>query len=296
MKRILKAVLFLLLISCKENTAENDIRKSEEGVNAQNLDTIPYSNQLLDSILLCGDYSYMNGYFTIPYNGCIYKPETINKIGNIEIYLMPKKKINENDIENEEKKINTLSINDLKNNYKIYLFIIDKKFLEYNKNMEVAYYPMFPHKQMVYMYSNKWEKINTLNILDENNAMYKKVKGDLLRSDLISDTVTLDGNYHVKTKVVSVESGDPIELDFYINVKQPEATLSIGSNNGMESYCEGAYNIQKDGDVFMLEYIGEGICTSDVNESVFVIKYENDKFYIRSKRFYDDKWIVLTKK
>lgn len=286
-------LLLILLLSCKENKADSSATNTKLIVNNNDSDSITYSNQVLDSILFCGDYSYMHGYFTIPYNGCIYNQETINKIGNIEIYLVPKEKINNNDIKNEENILNKLSISELKNKYKIYVFIIDKKFLSYNKNMEMQYYSKFPYKQIIYTYSNKWDKIQTLNVKNENDSLYEKIKEKLLPSDLINNNLDIEGHFHIKTTVISVESGEPIEVNFYLSFNKSEAVLSIGSNNGMEAYCEGAYKIDKNADILKLSYTGEGICTSDSDESSILIKKVNDIFYIKSKRFYENDWQVL---
>jgi hypothetical protein len=51
MKTTFKIILFLLLMSCKENKAERSVEKSMEVINKHDSDTILYSNQSLDNIL-----------------------------------------------------------------------------------------------------------------------------------------------------------------------------------------------------------------------------------------------------
>lgn len=294
MKITLNIILFILLISCKENRAESSVGKSKEVIIKNYLDSINYSNQSLDSILLCDKYSYMSGYFTIPYNGCNYIPNTNNKIGDVEVYLIPNKKIDMNDIDKEENKLNALSIEQIKSNYKIYLFIIDKSFISYHANREVTYYANLPYKQTVYTYTNTWEKIETLNITEENDSIYKEIKTKLLSADLIKQMSNLKGSFRIKTLVEAIETGDTIEMNFYFQFDSSSAILSIGSNAPEEAYCEGDYKLSIDGDIIMLEYVGDGSCTTG-GENIFLIKYEESKFLIRSKRFLKNEWQVLVK-
>lgn len=297
MKSIFKILLFIVFVSCRENIAENSMVDTKEvSITKVDSDTTTYSNQSLDSIILCNNYAYMYGYFSIPDYGCIYKPETINKIGNVEVYLVPKNKINITEYEKEEDKLNSLSINEIKSQYKIVVFVIDKKFLSYNKNADVIYYPNFPYTQCIYTYSTQWDKIETLHIINEKDSLYGKIKEKLLNTDLIdNETMGIEGRFHIKTTVLSVESGEPVEVKFYLKINRSEAILSIGSNNGMEAYCEGAYKIEKNADILKLIYNDEGICTSDSDESSIYIKKTKEFFYIKSKRFYEDSWNILEK-
>jgi hypothetical protein len=294
MKTTLKIILFILLMSCEENKAESSVADSKEIVGNVNSDTLKYTDQLLDSTLLCGDYSYMHGYFAVPYNGCIYQPNSINKIGNVQIYLIPKRKINENNIENEENLLNTLSIDELKNNYNIYVFSIDKKFLIHDETREVIYYAKSPYKQVVYNYSNGWKQIKILNIENGNDSIYTNYKSELLSSHLINENVDLDGGYKVNALVTTIENEDTIRLNFYFTFHKSNAMLSIGTNEYLEAYCEGNYKRSMDGDLILLEYVGEGLCPTG-GEGDFVIKYEDNKFLIRSKRFLGNEWQVLMK-
>lgn len=299
--RIVVVTVLLILFGCKENN-QDSIKVGQKNI-ATNVivDKTNYSNEALDNLLKCGDYSYMDGYFTIADYGCIYQPNKINKLGNAEVYLVPKKEPKENlDVEKEESKIGKMSIEDLKEFYDIYILIIDKKYLAHNVNMDVPYYPNYPYKQAIYKYEDGvYKNTATLNISNEKDSQYNDWKTKFLNNSNRSKqkiTSDLKGDYFIKTKVSSVETGDPIDVSFYFSFDVSKAILSIGTNNSLEAYCEGSYSVSANDNTLTLKYTGEGTCTSDEEESTFLIKKEDNQYYIKSKRFYDFKWQGLNKK
>ncbi|MGQ7946609.1 hypothetical protein [Flavobacterium sp. WC2509] len=302
MKLIKLLGLLLLLTSCKGNNDSETLKTEEKNTDVNIVvNETDYSDESLDNLLKCGDYSYMDGYFTIPDYGCIYQSNITNKLGNVEVYLIPKEKFNvDGDIDKAEIKINKMDINSLKESYDICIFLIDKKYLKHNVNMDVPYYPNYPYKQIIFKNINGlWKKSITLNINSENDSQYKDWKNKFLNNSnqiLKDKNIELKGDYVIKTDVSSVETGNPIGISFYFNFRSSEAILSIGTNNSLEAYCEGTYSITQDNDTIKLKYTGEGICTSDESESMFLIKKEKDQYYIKSKRFYDYKWQILNKK
>ncbi|PKB18729.1 hypothetical protein [Flavobacterium sp. 5] len=301
MKSIKLLSFFLLFISCKDNNTKSlEIKEKEVAKNVANIKSVD-ANEALDNLLKCGDYSYIDGYFTIADFGCIYQPKGINKFGNAEVYLIPKKELKENfDVEKEENNIGRMNISSLKKFYDIYIFIIDKKYLTHNPNMDVPYYPSYPYKQTIYKYlDGKYKNIVTLDISNEKDSKYTDWKIKFLNNSdqSVQDIIPeLKGDYFIKTKVSSIETGDPIDVSFYFSFDTSKAVLSIGTNNSLEAYCEGAYIITKNDNVLKLKYTGEGTCTSDEDESTFLIKKQNNKYYIKSKRFDDFKWQLLIKK
>jgi hypothetical protein len=125
---------------------------------------------------------------------------------------------------------------------------------------------------------------------------YALAKTDNLTTKEINQNIDLKGNYFIKTKVSSVETGEPIEITFYFSFETSQAILSIGTNNSLEAYCEGTYTITQNKGVSKLIYNGEGTCTSDLEESSFLIKKEKNQYYIKSKRFIDFEWYLLNRK
>lgn len=290
--KLIKLILALLIISCNNSNIAIEASNENNIVNKIN-----YSDSSLNSLLKCGNYSYMGSYFTIADYGCIYQSSAINKIGNVEIYLIPREKLNEIDIEKEENKINTMNIDDLKKTYEIYLLLIDKKYLKQDPNKDVTYYPTLPYDQIIFNFSNLWKQVKTLHITQENDPQYHEWKKKLEASTQVlnNNIQELQGNYFIHTKTTSIETGDPISINYYFHFENNKAILSTGSENSLEAYCEGSYSISQNGDYMKLEYAGEEICTSDKDESTFIIKTENNEYYIKSKRFYNNTWQVMSK-
>ena len=166
--------------------------------------------------------------------------------------------------------------------------------------MDVPFYPFYPYKQIIFKNINGlWKHITTLNINSEKDSQNKNWKEKLLdksKQASKSKKIDLKGDYFINANVTSVETGDVMKISFYFNFNGSEAILSIGTNNSLEAYCEGNYNIIQDNNIAKLKYVGEGICTSNESESSFLLKQEKNQYFIKSKRFYNDEWQILNKK
>ncbi|AMA50576.1 hypothetical protein [Flavobacterium covae] len=289
----------ILIISCKKNDSKND------SFSDQNKDIVTdtitnVKSFEFDDILKCGEYTNNGDYLTIPDNGCIYKADAKNNFGNIGIYLIPKpsSKLSFED-ENIETKVNKMTVPDLKLNFEIFIFLIEAKYLDNSKKLDIPYYPKFPYKENVFKFgSTGWELIKTIEFKDESDGRYGEYVNKILFSNkvLASKEFSLEGDYFIKTKVASVETGDPIDITFNFNFSKSNTILSIGTSNSMEAYCEGEYSISQNNENLKLNYIGEGICTQNKDESAFFIKKENNKVYIKSERFYDNIWQEFKRK
>lgn len=122
-----------------------------------------------DNMLHCNDFSYNDGYFLTADYGCIYTPKEANKYGNIAIYLVPKRKtiISDDNIDKENNRVNKLSQNNIKKGFKIYLSLIDKKFLNYTRIADPNYYQKEKYENQVYTYdekNKKWILLDTISI------------------------------------------------------------------------------------------------------------------------------------
>lgn len=159
---IIMFILAFLLISCKDKAQENNSNKS---INQQTIN--------FDNVLKCSDYSYDEGCFMTADYGCIYDPKGKNTFGNLIIYLIPKKKlqINDEQIEQENNKINGLTIDNYKQNFNIFLYLIDKQYLNYSKSGDPVYYQKPSYEEKLYTYdgkTNKWIFVNSIKILNES--------------------------------------------------------------------------------------------------------------------------------
>jgi hypothetical protein len=182
----MRGILIILIISILSSFCGNKTKNSQVRSNIidERKNSVFLANDSLDALLKCDKFSYMDGYFTIPDHGCIYFPQGNNSIGNAEIYLIPKIKLDKTKINvtEEENKINSLTIDELKSNYKIYIFLIDKEYLKYYEKADVVYYPEIPYKQYIFQFNKNWEKIATLNITTQDDSQYNKWKKKLLQN------------------------------------------------------------------------------------------------------------------
>ncbi|EHQ24976.1 hypothetical protein [Mucilaginibacter paludis] len=122
-----------------------------------------------DGVLKCHSYTYNDGYFMTADYGCIYNPNGGNNWGNVVVYLVPQKAsdITDDQIAAENKKINALNAAQYKKDYTIYVFLVDKKYLNYNKDGDPAYYQKDKFTETLYTYdsgSDKWNIIDTINV------------------------------------------------------------------------------------------------------------------------------------
>ena len=170
-KLILVFSIAMQCISCSNSSAnEERSRHNNETTTTSNTENT-YTESQLNSLLKCGEYAYINGYFAIPDGGCIYFPER-NSIGNVEIYAIPKTRtIDIENIDTETNLINSLSANELKETHTIYMIIVDKKYLSHTPNLETPYHPEIPYKQNIYENSGKtWKAVRSISINNENDT------------------------------------------------------------------------------------------------------------------------------
>lgn len=131
----------------------------------------------LDSVIFCSNYVYEDGYFTTPSYGCIYNPKKGNELGNLIIYLIPKKKT----FKQDAKKINFLKITEIKKKFDIYIYLIDKKYLD------PIYYSEKPYIEQLFHHNEKldsWELIDSIKIknFSENIIEQQKWREDFITS------------------------------------------------------------------------------------------------------------------
>ena len=156
----LKCFLFILLtifmISCKDI----NVNKIEKDVN-------------FDKVLKDCNFTYDSGYFITADYGCIFNPKGENNFGNMIVYLIPKKQIiiTDENIENENKRVNNLSIENYKNEFNIYVYLTESQYLNYNKNGDPIYYHKASYTEKLYTYEqkNNWLLLDSLNILNSKS-------------------------------------------------------------------------------------------------------------------------------
>jgi len=157
------------------------------GINTNKCDcisSIEYSSAL-DHVLKCAYIGINDGYFSTPDNGCIYDNKQ-NKLGNGLTYLIPNKpfdihKMSDNAITNEIRRINSLTATELKNDFEIYIALVEKKYLKMDLNGELAYYPCYPYILKLIHYNKTFrcwcfiKEYNIKEIRDEQDA-YQNIR------------------------------------------------------------------------------------------------------------------------
>lgn len=175
-KNIILFIITLLLFSCKDNAQTTNSHK-----------TTVLKDLNFDSLLKCSDYTYDEGSFLTADYGCIYNPKAGNDYGNATIYLIPKNKHNITDeqIISENSRVNNLSISQYKKEFNIYIFVIDKQDLNYNKSGDPAYYQKSKYEERAYTYNDtisKWILLDSINVLNESQNQ----KEQTWRNNIIS--------------------------------------------------------------------------------------------------------------
>ncbi|EKT3967230.1 hypothetical protein NTJ12_002315 [Flavobacterium psychrophilum] len=113
----------------------------------------------------------------------------------------------------------------------------------------------------------------------------------------------LKGMYFAMSQVENYETGDPIDVVYYIYFNENYATLNFSDNT--YAMCEGKYFYEekKNGLLLLKRDKNDGRpCfaignKNDPNDAeIIYVKEEKKEFYIKSRRFYEQKWKKLIKK
>lgn len=168
--------LFAFLSSCKENKIE----ENKEDNNAQ-------SKINFDDFLKCSEYSPDENYFLTADYGCLYDPKGNNQKGNIAIYLIPKD--NFKDSIDDNYNVNKLGIDEIKNNFKILLFLIESNYLNYNEKADPNYYQKDEYEEICYTFDDdkkEWLKLSSFH-KQKNDSEDKNIQW---KNDLVNKTLS----------------------------------------------------------------------------------------------------------
>lgn len=111
----------------------------------------------LDKAIKCSDNSFAyDGNFHYPDYGCAYGKD--NHLGNVQVYLFPvtdKYRVSDADYKKQDKlskELKNLPIEEIKNNFDIFIQIIDKKYLIEANNLDTPYIIQDDHVKEVYYF------------------------------------------------------------------------------------------------------------------------------------------------
>lgn len=179
MSRLLIILFFWSIISCKgqpKNIESKIVEEASEIVDSTSL----------DKLLKCDRMDIRNGHYRIPDYGCVYAPKNGNELGNADVVLIPMTKIF--DTNNVDKKcngevdclndvytqINSLSIDEIKNNFNAVVFVIDKNYLKKTPQLDQSYNPTIPYKITPYILKEgKWSTDNPYELKDDKSLLHE---------------------------------------------------------------------------------------------------------------------------
>jgi len=206
-KNLFLFTIILFLFGCKGEAQKNDLNKIKKTLQ---------QNITLDDVLKDGDYTWDEDFFMTADYGVIYNQKT-NPFGNLKIYLIPKNKlkIKDEQIEEENNRVNELSIHEYKEKFKIIIFLINKKDLNNAESGDPAYYQKPAYEEKIYTYdekANQWIFLDSIKILNES----ENEKEQIWREKYIYEQIQSDTNSQNKVpldyKLIQEQQGD-INLD-----------------------------------------------------------------------------------
>lgn len=84
--------------------------------------------------------------------------------------------------------INKMSVNELKEQFKILVFVVDKQYLSYTENAEINYYPDLPYKLKMYEYKIELKEWNLENSAEVNKESDKSKWVEAQLEKKVADT------------------------------------------------------------------------------------------------------------
>lgn len=206
-KNIFLFTIIFFLFGCKGDAQKKDINRTNKTLQ-QNIN--------FDDVLKSGDYTWNEDYFMTADYGVIYNQKT-NPFGNLIIYLVPKNKfkIKDEQIEEENKRVNKLSIDEYKKKFKIIIFLINKKDLNYAKSGDPIYYQKPAYEEKIYTYdekSNQWIFIDSIKIRNESENEKEQIWREKYISEQIQSDTSTQNKVPLDYKLIQEQQGD-INLD-----------------------------------------------------------------------------------
>ncbi|WP_131701402.1 hypothetical protein [Chryseobacterium sp. FH2] len=304
-------MILLLLTSCKGDAQNNKVEKEQINFFDKKYDTDNKYYMVIDESNISNHpiKSYLNckkeGYFSIHF---IPKTDSLRQFW--ENIFFKNYDFNNFNIERD----NIYIRNKIKNNYdkyNIFSIHIEKKFLSSNNACSV---------ESTYFIDNSYINIYLYNEKSQNWKLLKTIKAEMLppyydnkffvtnfSKYFITTTENknnsnkppvsnsslekLKGSYKISSKAISNYNGEEILLDYFLSFESSKkAILSIGADHSEDYGCEGEYKLTKENNILH----ARGKCDQDDVDD-FYIKSENEKYYIKSKRFINQDWQELEK-
>lgn len=137
--------------------------------------TVEMEKSLENSIKCNGNVQYSDGggFFAVGDDACMYNPKYKLSTGIAEVYLVQKmpdhwKILDEGE---QERKVNSLNLNEIKTSFDIYIYMVDKKYLQFFPKGDSPYEAIKPYVQALYNYDNRlnqWVLVNQVTVTAQN--------------------------------------------------------------------------------------------------------------------------------
>ncbi|QYS89562.1 hypothetical protein [Flavobacterium davisii] len=111
----------------------------------------------------------------------------------------------------------------------------------------------------------------------------------LLFSFYFQENNILTGRYEITTEVISKKKN--LKLTYYLSFRSQKMIVSIKSNDVIDYWCEGVYELKKKGEIFQ----GIGPCSDESHDNDIFIKKVENKVFIKSKTFVNKNWLEIKK-
>lgn len=295
-------IIAVFFISCKK---ENNLLNAQNTKTTQEL--IKIIELPIDSTIFNYNYKDKNGYFI--YDKTFKKNEYSNALSRIVGKVSLNNKI---DLLFVEKKSNDdeytepiVTLYSLENNKKVDSLNIYET-LKSEGSLQKRF--LISKDKIIHLYENSsgydfsdngkeilvTEKKNEIYSISENGKFILQQNEPNSQMNINNNSKpdkSWLGEYSIETDALSNSDSKKIKLKYYININSlSEAILSIGADQPQDYTCEGDYTLQ----VEKSEIYASGKCDSDdIND--FYIKKENNKFFIKTKRFLNQDWQELKK-
>jgi len=127
-------------------------------------------------------------------------------------------------------------------------------------------------------------------IAKQNSIIIEENKDNIVKQNILKES-DLIGAYKIYAPAISNSNGKEISLGYFIKVKSPaKAILSIDAKYSEDYGCEGEYELTHRENIIH----AHGKCDQNDSDD-FYLKYENGKYFIKSKRFLNQDWQKLIK-
>lgn len=169
---------------------------------------------------------------------------------------------------------------------KSYPFAIDLKLGYFNKDGNLFTKEFKTDEEnTIFTKEEHFKLSNDGLIIKQNSTIIKENKSSIAKKNILKE-VDLIGAYKIYAPAVSNSNGEEISLGYFITIKSStKAILSIDAKYSEDYGCEGEYRLTNNENVIH----AKGKCDQDSVDD-FYLKYENGKYFIKSKRFINQDW------